>query len=99
MKTVTLVLMKTVTLVTSTFGNINVVLKENPNFPNTLEIGSKLIDFTDILPLDYDLRKEKEYDVIIWDGMKPYVNIIVGSNTYVGTINIPSVKHEELLVH
>ena len=89
--------MKQITLVSATFGSIDVVVRENPNYPNTFQIGSKRIDFSEVLPLDVNLHEFEDYNIVIWDGTRAYVHINVGPNTYTGTINISSPKHEELL--
>lgn len=88
--------MKQVTLVSATFGSIDVVVRENPNYPNTFEIGNKRVDFSEVLPLDVNLHEFEDYNIVIWDGVKAYVNINVGPITCTGTININSPKHEEL---
>lgn len=91
--------MKQITLVSATFGSLDIVVKENLNYPNTFEIGNKRIDFSEILPLGVNLHELEDYHIIIWDGVKAYVNIIVGPTTCTGTINITSPKHEELLAY
>lgn len=88
--------MKQVTLVSATFGSIDVVVRENPNYPNTFEIGNKRIDFSEVLPLDVNLHKLEDYSIVIWDGVKAYVHINIGPITYTGNIDITSPKHEEL---
>lgn len=91
--------MKQITLVSATFGSLNVVVSENPNYANTFEIGNKRIDFSEILPTNMNIHKH-DYHIIILDGVKAYVNIIVDtSEQYNGTINIHSPKHEEILAY
>lgn len=90
--------MKSITIVSSTFGNINVKVDENTNYPNTLEIGNKRVDFSDILPETVDLRSIKDYAIIIYDGIYSLVNVIIGSKQYNGKLVITSNKHEEMFV-
>lgn len=90
--------MKQITIVSSTFGNIDVKVKENQNYPNTLEIGNKRVDFSDILPENIDLRSIKDYSIIIYDGIYSFVDVIIGSKQYTGKLVITSNKHEMMFV-
>lgn len=90
--------MKTITFVSATFGSLDLKVVENPNYPNTFEIGNKRVDFSEILPVGMNIH-HYDYHVIIWDGTKAYVNIIVGPETYTGTINVRKAATEELLAY
>lgn len=90
---------KTITLVTATLGSLDIVVKENPTYPNTFEIGNKRIDFSEILPETINLRDCDDYHIIIWDGTKSYINVVLGNTTYTGTIDIRHAATEEILVY
>lgn len=89
---------KRITLVSATFGSLDITVKENLNYPNTIEIGDKRIDFSEIVPQNMDIR-EKDYHIIIYDGIKAYCEIIVGNETYTGTIHFSKVKTEEIIAY
>lgn len=91
--------MKTITFVSATFGNINVAVKENPVYSNTIEVGNKRLCFDDILPDDVDLRTANDYQIIIYDGVRPTADIIVNKHTYTCCLCIASARHEEILAY
>ncbi len=90
--------MKTITFVTATLGSIDCKVKINPNYSNTIQFGNKRLCFDRILPNSVDLRKVDDFHIIIYDGVMPKIEIIIGNKLFTGTINIPSAKHEEVLV-
>ena len=90
---------KTITLVTATFGSIDCKVNINPTYPNTIELGNKRLCFDEILPYHMDLREIDDFHIIIYDGVMPKVNIIIGPSTFRGNIDIPSAKHQEILAH
>lgn len=91
--------MKTITFVSATFGNVNVVVKENPVYSNTIEVGNKRLCFDDVLPEDVDLRTVDDYHIIIYDGVRPTADIIVNNHMYNCCLCIASARHEEILAY
>ena len=85
-------------MVSSTFGSIDVKVNENSYYPNTLEIGNKRVDFSDILPKNIELKNIEEYHIIIFDGIYSLINVIIGSKQYNGKLLINSNKHEMMFV-
>ena len=90
---------KIITFVTATFGSIDCKVNINPNYSNTIELGNKRLCFDDILPYNVELREIDDFHIIIYDGIRPKIDIIIGTKTFTGTIQIPSAKHQEILVY
>ena len=88
--------MKQITLVTATLGSLDIVVKENTNYPNTFEIGNKRIDFSQLLPSNMNLHNLDEYHIILWDGTRLHCEIVVGSETIKGDIVLRKTATEEL---
>lgn len=87
---------QTITLVTATLGSVDVKVNKAGD-PNTFNIGAKRIDFSNILPPCIDIR-EYDFHIILWDGRKMYCEIIIGSSTHKGWLDIPPAKHEEMWI-
>lgn len=91
--------MKAITFVSATLGNLDVVVQEKPNYPNTFKIGNKSIDFSEIVPEYVNLHNLDSYHIIIFDGVEPCVEIIIPRepHNYQGKLSIPSARHEGLV--
>ena len=89
--------MKTITFVNATFGDVDVVVKENKAYLNTVEVGNKRLCFDEVLPDNVDLRTVDNYQIIIYDGVNPTAKIIVNNKTYLCRLCIPGARHEEIV--
>lgn len=90
---------KTITFVTATFGSIDCKVNINPTYSNIIEFGNKRLCFEDMLPDDVDLRELDDFHIIIYDGVKPKIEIIIGTKTFKGTVEIPSAKHQDIFAY
>lgn len=86
-----------ITLVTPIIGSVDCVVTPNTSYPNTFEIGSKRIDFSEMLPPCVNLHYEDDWHIIIWIGINPDVEIIFNYNTYKGKL-YPTRERTEGLV-
>lgn len=86
-----------VTIVDSIFGSIDVVVKINPYYEDTLEIANKRCCFTEVLPEDFDMNKENFHIILYGDARKIRTEIIVRDKTIYAEAWHNGSKHEEIL--
>ena len=91
--------MQEITLVTPTFGTINVVPKFLDYDPNTLIIGDKVMNLEPILPDDINLSELDDFHIIIWDGMRAKIEVVINPNTYVGEFDVMPGNYQRQFVN
>lgn len=69
---------QTITYKTAALGLVEVIVKANPYYKNTFEIGDKRVCFDNIIPSNIDLRKEN-FDLLIYDGVTVHCILSYGN--------------------
>lgn len=59
---------QSITFVSNSLGAIETIVKPNPCYRNTFEIGNKRVCFKNVVPADIDLRKTN-FSLYIHDGV------------------------------